>query len=121
MPSSGVLAPAYPPPFPSDVKSLRFYETGNATADFGDNEFAFERPDPKDPAEPEQAWANSIRIRAVDVIPASNAELEVSFDGTNVHAIIPANDAKVFEWRHVGGIAVRNAAAAVATFHIEAW
>lgn len=121
MPSPGVLPPAYPPPFPSNHKSLRFYETGNATAAFGGSEFAFERPDPNYPAEPEQGWCKSIRVRAVDVIPASNAALEVSFDGTNVHFIVPANDSRMFWSRTEGGISVRNAAAAVATFHIEAW
>ena len=121
MPSPGVLPPTFPAPLPDNIKSLRFYETGVATANFGDREFPFESANPKDPAEPEQGWVHSIRIRAIDLIPASGAELEVSFDGATVHGIVPANDARVFEFRHEGGIAVRNAGVAVATFHIEAW
>jgi hypothetical protein len=115
MPSPGVLPPAYPPPFPSNVKSLRFYETGTCTANFGDNKWAFERVDPKDPAEPEQGWASSIRIRAI------TGAIEWSFDGVTVHGRVPADEEETMWSLYEGGIAIRNATATVATFHVEAW
>jgi len=111
MPSPGVQPPAYPPPFPTNYKSIRFYATGAATGDYGDNEFAFERPDPKDPAEPEQGWSNSIRVRAV------GGDLNISFDGTTDHGFIPSGEAQTYWDRFEGGIAVKGAG----TFHIEAW
>jgi len=54
MSSPGVLTPAFPAPLPSNYKSLRFYATGTATGVYSGNQFAFERIDPQDPAEPEQ-------------------------------------------------------------------
>lgn len=112
MPSAGVLPPAYPAPFPTNVKSLRFYATGAGTANFGDNELSFERPDPKNPAEPEQGWSQGIRITAVA------ADVEYSFDGTNVHGIVLAGTSSDYWERHEGGIAVRGVGS---TFHVEAW
>ncbi len=111
MASSGVLSPVYPPPFPSNRKSLRFYETGTATGAYSGNEFAFEYPDPRYPAEPEQAWSNSIRVRA------TTTDLNISFDGVTDHGFIPAGEAQVYWDRYEGGIAVKGAG----TFHIEAW
>ena len=89
MPSPGVLPPEYPPPFPSNYKSLRFYATGTPTANFVDNQFSFERPDPKDPSEPEQGFSQSIRI------VATSGNIEYSFDGTNVHGFVPGIATKV--------------------------
>ena len=111
MPSPGVLEPAYPPPFPSNQKSLRFYATGTATGAYSGNEFAFERPDPKDPAEPEQGWSNSIRVIA------TSGDLNISFDGTTDHGFIPAGATHTYWDRYEGGIAVKGSG----TFHIEAW
>lgn len=109
MPSPGVLPPAYPAPFPTNVKSLRFYETGENTADFADRSFAFERPDPKDPVEPEQGWASSLRIRTIDTA------IEWSFDGVTVHGEVPADDSKLLWDLHEGGIAIRGTGAGVST------
>lgn len=107
--SPGVLPPVYPPPFPTNVKSLRFYETGENTADFSDRSFVFVRPDPKDPAEPEQGWASSVRIRAIDTA------IEWSFDGTTVHGEVPANDSELLWSLYEGGIAIRGTGAGVTT------
>lgn len=106
-----VLAPTFPAPFPSNYKSLRFYATGTATANFVDNEYAFERVDPVDPAIPEQAWSGTIRIRAI------GGNQEISFDGTNVHGFVLDGTVNEYYHRSEGGIAVRGAG----TFHIEAW
>lgn len=111
MPSPGVLEPTFPAELPTNRKSLRFYATGTASGSFGDNEFAFERPDPKDPSEPEQGWSNSIRVIA------TGADLEISFDGTNIHGFIPAGATHTYWDRHEGGISVRGSS----VFHIEAW
>ena len=111
MASPGVLTPEYPAPFPSNRKSLRFYETGTATGDYSANEFFFVRVDPKKPSEPEQAWSNSIRVRA------TSGDLNISFDGSTDHGFIPAGEAITYWSRYEGGIAVKGAG----TFHIEAW
>lgn len=108
----GVLAPAFPAPNPSNIKSLRFYKTGTATANFTDNKWPFERVDPADPAVPEQGWSYTICVRAI------GADLQISFDGTTVHGFILAGTQTQYEKRHEGGIAVKGAGA---TFHIEAW
>jgi hypothetical protein len=108
----GVLAPAFPAPNPSNLKSLRFYETGAASANYADNQFAFERPDPADPAVPEQGWSYTIAVRAV------GGNLNISFDGTNDHGFVLAGTQTIYEKRHEGGISVKGAGA---TFHIEAW
>jgi hypothetical protein len=107
----GVLTPTFPAPQASNMKSLRFYETGPATANFADNEFAFERSDPADPAVPEQAWSYSIAVRAI------GGDLQISFDGTNVHGFVLSGTQTIYERRFEGGIAVKGAG----TFHIEAW
>ena len=111
MPSLGVLPPAFPPPFPQNVKSLRFYETGENTADFADRSFVFERPDPKDPGEPEQGWASQVMIRAIDT------DIEWSFDGVTVHGLVPAGGSvPLRKWGLLeGGIAVRGTGAGVTT------
>jgi len=112
MSSPGVLTPAFPPPLPDNQKSLRFYEIGTCTANFVDNQFAFERVDPKDPAEPEQGWASSIRIHSI------GASIEWSLDGVNVHGFLPADDSVLLWSLYEGGIAVRGVGA---DFRIEAW
>lgn len=107
-----VLSPTFPAQFPQNVKSIRFYETGAATANFSDNKWAFQRVDPADPSVPEQGWSYTIQITAV------TANVEFSFDGTNVHGIVLAGETKQYQKRHEGGIAVRGAGA---TFYVEAW
>jgi len=104
-----MATPAFPAPSPSSVKSLRFYATGAATANFVDNEFAFEiaGSSPSD-----QGWAGTILVRAV------SAAVEISFDGTNVHGYIPAGEVTTYRNRYEGGIAVRGVGA---TFYVEAW
>jgi len=111
MPGPGVLVPAFPPPLPSNNKSLRFYATGTATADYTDNKFSFERVDPNDPNEPEQAWSGSLRIIA------TTGAIIFSFDGTNDHGFVPAGESQTYWDRYEGGIAVKGAG----VFHVEAW
>ena len=95
MSSPGVLPPAFPAPFPDNVKSIRFYETGLATGDYGDNSFAFERVNPKDPAEPEQGWCTQVQVRAI------GGDLNISFDGVTVEGDLIANESmNFFTFRH---------------------
>lgn len=107
----GVLAPTFPAPLPSNIKSLRFYKTGTLTANFADNKWAFERPDPADPAQPEQGWSYHLRI------VVTGGDLEFSFDGTNVHGTVLSGKEGMYQKRHEGGIAVRG----TGTFYVEAW
>ena len=111
MPSPGVLPPAFPPPFPSNVKSIRFYETGTATGAYSGNSFAFERVDPKDPAEPEQGWCTQVQVRAI------GGDMTISFDGINDHGFILSGTQTVYFDRYEGGISIKG----TGTFHIEAW
>jgi hypothetical protein len=104
-----MASPEFPAPFPTNRRSLRFYETGGATANFVDNQFAFEIPG-KSPAE--QGWSGTIQIRA------TGAALEFSFDGINVHGLVPSGSTHIYRHRYEGGIAVRGTGA---TFYIEAW
>jgi hypothetical protein len=109
-----VLAPTFPAPFPSNIKSIRFYETGVATANFADNKWPFQRVDPANPAIPEQGWSHTILIRA----DSGGGDLEISFDGTNVHGFCPGGGEVYYQNRYEGGISVRGAGT---TFHVEAW
>ena len=106
-----VLVPTFPPPFPDNRKSLRFYATDTATANFGDMEYVFVRVDPVDPAIPEQAWSGSIRVTSI------TGDLEISFDGVEVQGFIPAEEFREYFGRYEGGIAIRG----TGVFHIEAW
>lgn len=99
----------FPAPFPTNRKSLRVYETGTGTGSFSDNEFPFSQPDSDD-----QAWSNSIRIINDD----DTAELEISFDGSNIHGIVKPNSEVIYRDRYEGGISVRGDGA---EFTIEAW
>jgi hypothetical protein len=111
MSSPGVLPPAFPAPFPDNIKSLRFYATGTLTAAYSGNQFSFERPDPKIPAEPEQGWCTQILVRAV------GGDLNISFDGVTDHGFVPSGTDTLYFDRYEGGISVKG----TGTFHIEAW
>lgn len=99
----------WPPALPENMYSLRFYKTGNASADFADNAFLFVHPNPNKGL----GWSQGIRI------VATTADLEYSFDGVNVHGMIPAGNEFFYFDRHEGGISVRSAVASV--YEIEAW
>lgn len=106
-----VETPTFPASLPTSIKSIRFYQTGAATANYADNKWAFEKANPADPAVPEQGWSYSIAVRAV------GGDLNISFDGTADHGFILSGTERIYEKRHEGGIAVKGAG----TFHIEAW
>jgi len=105
------ITPAFPSPFPENRRSIRFYATGTTTGAFAGNQFAFERAGvtPSD-----QGWSTAIRVRAVA------GDVEISFDGVNVHGFIPSGEAQVYWDRYEGGISIRTSAG-TPTFYIEAW
>lgn len=146
----------WPPRRPrSSRRSLRFYVTDTATANFADKAYLFiddtdanpytplpyvapgsstpvelgsqplgtgEAPedanlsqtDPVKQALPKAAvWSSNIRISNDGV-----ADLEFSFDGTNVHGRVKMNETVVYRDRIESGIAVRGAGA---VYRIEAW
>jgi hypothetical protein len=131
--------PASWPPRPaSGLHSIRFYATGIATANFSDNAFMFIDGAGANPFTPlpevtggsttvpltpsgtgvasggtpaPQIWAQTIRV-------VSTGDVEISFDGTNVHGkILAAEGMVIYRNRFESGIAIRGAG----TFRIEAW
>lgn len=98
----------FPLPLPSGIYSLRFYETGTATADFTDNQWAFTHPD----GSGNQAWSHGIRI-----VAAAGAALAITFDGVNTHATVASGETVEYLDRCEAGIAVSGSG----DFQIEAW
>jgi hypothetical protein len=99
---------AFPTPFADNVYSLRVYETGTASAAFSGNEIEFFHPEKT----ADVAWSQAIRIQAATV------DLEISFDGVNVHGKVLAGTEVIYWDRHESGIAVRGLNS---VFTIEAW
>jgi hypothetical protein len=61
----------------------------------------------------EMIWAGTIRV-----INTGGGDLELSFDGVNVHGLVPSGESHTYRNRFEAGIAVR---AAGVSFVIEAW
>lgn len=95
-------------PLPDGVYSLRFYQTGTATANFADRSWLFTHPADST----KQAWSKGFKISA------ATQDLSVSFDGTNVHCVVPAGTSVDFIDRYEGGIAVKGNGS---VYTIEAW
>lgn len=103
------MALTLPPPLPDGISpSLRFYITATATANFADRGYSFTHPTDAT----KQAWSQGIRIRA------TVADLEISFDGTNVHGRVASGATAEYYDRHEGGIYVRGTGS---VFFLEAW
>ena len=131
--------PASWPPRPASGRhSIRFYATGTATANFADNAFMFINGAGANPFTPlpevtggstvvpappsgtgvasggtpaPQIWAQTIRVE-------SSGDVEISFDGTNVHGkILAAGGDVIYRNRFECGISIRGSG----TFIIEAW
>lgn len=137
---------SWPPRVSSSVRSIRFYVTDTATANFVDKAYMFA----------EQAAANVYTplpviapgslttINVPDIagtglatpsvsgvagplaqiwsgnirITATTQSLEFSFDGTNVHGLVKAGESVIYRQRYEAGIAVRGN---LSVFTIEAW
>lgn len=136
----------WPPPPPQGRRSIRYFKSGTATANFSDNAYLFAQGtganpfaappvvkagqgmDPLHNGEtnvtvtpelptgltgvPSVIWAGTIRV-----FNDSNADLEFSFDGVNVHGLLKMNTDMIYRHRYESGIAVRGTGA----FRVEAW
>jgi len=65
---------------------------------------------------PAMIWAYGMRICNDGV-----GDLEISFDGTNVHGKIKANEIVAYYRRFEAGISLRGVGGATPTFRVEAW
>lgn len=141
---------AWPPRVASNTRSIRFFTSGTATANFSDNAFLFidgagantftpvpnvpygsNTPvaDPLTPAGTGAATVASAMVGgpapliwsyAIRVFNDGNSTLEFSFDGTNVHGRLLTGEEMTYNKRHEAGIAVRSIGG-TPTFRIEAW
>lgn len=102
------MATIFPLPAPNGIYSLRFYETGTATANYEDNQWAFELPD----GSGAQAWCHGIRI-----VAGAGSSLTFTFDGVNDHGQLSSGEDVMYLDRYEAGIAVKGSG----TFQIEAW
>lgn len=138
--------PSWPPRFPSTARTLRFYVTDTATANFSDKAYMFAEQTGANPYTPLPVIAPGSNT-TVDVsntagtglaTPNSNgstgaaaqiwssriricvatADLEYSFDGVNVHGKVKVGENFLYTERRESGIAVRGA---TAVYRIEAW
>lgn len=99
------------PATPTSIgKSLRFYQTGTATANFVDSQWLFTTTTPSGVSG--QGFSRGMRITAL------TAALEISFDGVNVHDKVAIGATVVYQDRCEGYIAVRGA---TSVFTISAW
>lgn len=138
--------PSWPPRYPSTSRTLRFYVTDTATANFADKAYMFAEQTTANPYTPlpvVQPGSNAVVVvpntagsglatptstgaegpvaqiwSSYIRISVSGAVLEYSFDGTTVHGQILAGESFLYYERRESGIAVRGAGAA---FRIEAW
>lgn len=104
----------WPPGTPSNRNTLRFYHTGTATGNFNDNAFLFGNYINTSPITGNANPGYSYALR----ITVSGGDVEISFDGTNVHGKITAAQIESHYYhRQEGGIAIRGSG----TYTIEAW
>lgn len=127
----------WPPRVASGVRSIRYYKTAAATANFPDNAYLFIDGVGANPytslpvvsggntalpltptgtgvssdGTAAMIWAGTIRVTAV------GGDIEFSFDGTNVHGKVLSGNSAVYRNRYEAGIALRGAG----TFIVEAW
>lgn len=97
----------FPLPVADGIYSLRFYQTGTGTAAFSGNQWLFAHP-----VTGLTAWSKGIRVTA------TGGDMEISFDGTNVHGKIKSGATAEYWDRCEAGIAIRGN---TFTFIIEAW
>lgn len=141
----------WPPRSGSGRMSIRFYQTGTATAIFSDNGYLFVDGVGANPYTPMPVVLPGDDVSrfpqpaptVVPTVPAGTGEndidspkamiwsyailitntganpLEFSFDGTNVHGLVPAGEFREYSHRSEAGIALRSSAGT--TFVVEAW
>lgn len=62
------------------------------------------------------AWSRVIKVSNLGAV-----DLQVSFDGVNIHDIIAAGTSETYRERHEGGISVRHVGGVATAFRIKAW
>jgi hypothetical protein len=131
----------WPPRVATGVRSIRFYTTGTATANFADSAFLFgdsasantyvplpvvmpgsntvvNVPNSAGTGQNNSDLAPMIWAQTIRLCNDGGGSLEYSFDGTNIHGKLLANESVVYRNRFEAGITVRGAGV---TFRIEAW
>lgn len=128
----------WPPRVASGRRSIRYYKTAAATANFSDNAYLFidgvsantftplppvtggstvVPPVPSgtgvasDGSPAAMIWAGTIRVTAV------GGDIEFSFDATNVHGKVLSGTSAIYRDRFEAGIALRG----TGSFIVEAW
>lgn len=139
---------SWPPRPASATRTLRFYVAGTSTANFSDNAFIFREGTGADtyaktpkikagsndqadygsaavsgsPAGASSFDPNVVKAQIpatmIQVYNLGGTDLEISFDGTNIHGIVPGGKDVLWAYRCEAGIAVRGAGLG---FRIEAW
>lgn len=130
----------FPPRSPSNRRSIRFYVSGSATANFDDSAYIFAQDTgantytplpiiaPGDVTTPVHVGSPSSPVStdaellvfsgSIRIYNDGGGDLEFSFDGTNVQGVVKASKDALYNFRYEAGIAVRGAGIA---FRIEAW
>lgn len=141
----------WPPRLSSGVRSIRFFVTAAATANFDDRAYLFADDVGANPylptpvVSPGSSVSAAVGTTAAGGSPMGGGEndsqstkkmiwagtirikndgagdLEYSFDGTNVHGIVKEDEELIYRNRYEAGISVRGVAAATPSFRIEAW
>lgn len=119
----------WPPAAAKTNRSLRFCIVDTATADFADKAYLFADQTGADPeptlrpagsvgyVPPADAYSVGIII-ANDSTPGTGADLQYSFDGTNVAGVVKAGELHAYDYRHEAGICFQGAGA---IFRVIAW
>lgn len=138
----------WPPRVASSYRSIRFFATGTSTANFSDTAYLFAdqasantytplpyvAPGQNTPVQlgnppmgggmnandssPTASPQHMIFAHAIRIFNDGGANLEISFDGVNVHGVVKAAESLLYLSRHEAGISVRGAGV---PFRIEAW
>jgi hypothetical protein len=141
----------WPPRPASGRRSIRVYKTGVVTASFdgaaflfiddvGANTFLpipFVAPGSSTvvavgttgiPGSPlgggeqdKEATKPSIFSCSIRIVNIGAGDLEISFDGTNIHGYVKENAEVIYKDRYEAGIALRGVGGATPTYRVEAW
>lgn len=137
----------WPPRPPSGIRSIRFFTSGTATANFSDRAYLFIDGSGANPFTPGVPTTTSEGVTNNPLTPTGtgsqgvvsqltaserpliwsgnirifndgNGDLEFSFDGVNVHGRLLKGEYHMYRNRYEAGISVRGSGHA---FRIEAW
>lgn len=92
---------------PTNVPTVIISPVGTGTNDVSPVDNSIPKP---------MAWSMGIRITT-----SGTGGVDVSFDGTNVHDIVPASTTVTYNRCHEAGISIRGTSGATPTFIVRAW